>query len=117
MKLSGNSGLDVDVEPPEAVPTLGRLEIGVDMVERAVTPCECDRALEVQDRDVVLLGEVADVAAAELVVDLLDDDRRGDRLAQVDLAEPLRLVPNLEVGAIRVQVRPVQSTYSMSRTT
>jgi hypothetical protein len=29
----------------------------------------------VQDRNVALLGDVADVAAAELVVDLLDDDR------------------------------------------
>jgi hypothetical protein len=67
------------------------------MVELAVVPAGAIELLEVKDRDLVLLGEVTDVAA-ERVADLLDDDRRGDRLTQMVLAEPLHLIADLRLG-------------------
>jgi hypothetical protein len=48
----------------------------------------------------VLFGEAADLAA-EPGADLLDDDRRGDGLTEMMLAEPLHLVADLEVGDVR----------------
>ena len=47
--------------------------------------------------------------AAEAVPDLLDDDRRGDGLAQMVLAETLHLVADLEIGDVHVQVEPVHA--------
>jgi hypothetical protein len=73
------------------------------MVHLAVVPAGAIRLLEMQDRDVVLFGEAADLAA-EPGADLLDDDRRGDGLTEMMLAEPLHLVADLEVGDVRVQV-------------
>ena len=49
-----------DGHHPEAVPTLGRLETGGDMVELAVVPAGAIELLQVKDRDLVLLGEVTD---------------------------------------------------------
>ena len=67
------------------------------MVELAVVPTGAVGLLEVQDRDVVLLGEMPHVAA-EPVADLLDHDRRGDGLAQMVLKNRSTCPPTWRFG-------------------
>jgi len=78
------------------------------VVKLAVIPAGAIGLLQVQDRDVVLVGEVAHVAP-KAVPDLLDDDRRGDGLTQAVLAESFHLTTHLEVGDVGVEVQPVHA--------
>ena len=65
----------------------------------------------------MLFGKVVHVTA-EPVADLLDDDGRGDGLAQMFLTEPLHLVADLEsgdVGSDRARCRPLSRSVSLAR--
>ena len=66
---------------PRSGPRLGLVEEGPDVIELAVVPTGAVRLLQLQDRDVVLLGEGLDLAP-EAVPDLLEECRRRDRVAR-----------------------------------
>jgi hypothetical protein len=84
------------------------LEIGAHVVQLAVVPAAAVRPLEVQQRDVVALGEAGDVAA-EALPDALEQHRRGNRLAQVLGEEPDHLPAHLQLGDVDVEVDTIQA--------
>jgi hypothetical protein len=67
------------------------------VVQLAVVPAAAVRPLEVQQRDVVALGEAGDVAA-EALGDALEQHRRGNRVVQVLGEEPDHLPPTCSLG-------------------
>jgi hypothetical protein len=84
------------------------LEIGAHVVQLAVVPAAAVRPLEVQQRDVVALGEAGDVAA-EALPDALEQHRRGNRVAQVLGEEPDHLPAHLQLGDVDVEVDAIQA--------
>ena len=78
------------------------------MVQLAVVPAAAVRPLEVQQRDVVALGEAGDVAVAALP-DALEQHRRGNRVAQVLGEEPDHLSAHLQLGDVDVEVDTIQA--------
>ena len=87
--------------------TLGLLQMGTHVVELAVVEAGAVRLLQMQDGDVLALGEAPHLGA-EPVADLVDDGRGGDGLAQVS-TELVDLAANLEDGHVRVQVEPIDT--------
>src|SRR5512133_1671256 len=66
----------------EAALSLGRLKVRTDVVELAVIPPRPVGRLELEDPDLVRLGEPADLTT-EAVADAAQHGGRRDRLAQV----------------------------------
>jgi hypothetical protein len=64
------------------------------VVQLAVVPAGTVRPLEVQQRDVVALGEAGNLAA-EALPDPLEQHRRGNRVAQMLGEEPDHLPTHL----------------------
>jgi len=87
---------------------LGRLQVGPDVVERAVVKAGAVGLLQRQDGHAVVLSEGLDLPA-EAVADLLEQRRRGDRIGEVVPQEPHHLAAHLQVGHVGVEVQPVHA--------
>ena len=84
------------------------------MVQLAVVPPGAVGLLEMQHRNVVQVGEPADVTA-ETSANLVEQNRRRNRVTQMLGQEPHHLAGHLKASDIGVQVQP--STQSTSKPT
>ncbi len=99
----GYWGLDDghDTEPPFG---FGLVEERPDMVELAVVPARPVRVLQLQHRDVVLVGGGLHLAVTEAVADLLEQRGRRDCVAEMLGEEANELTTDGHVRDVGVQI-------------
>jgi len=85
-----------DRDHPVASLPLGALQMRAHVIELAVIPARPVGLPQLKDRDPVLLGEPADLAA-ETITDRLKQRRRGDRLA-LSASDVLTAVDSASIG-------------------
>jgi hypothetical protein len=96
-----------DGHHPEVAIALSLLQVLLDMVDLAVIPAVRSASSNAEP-DVVVAGEGGDVTT-ELVTDPVKDGRRRDRVAQMTGEEDHRLIPDLEIGHLGVEIQPVDT--------
>jgi hypothetical protein len=90
---------------------LGLVHVGTDVVDLAVVEASPVDLLQLQDQDVVLLGEGVHLTA-QTVADVVEQRRRRDRIAEAPREEPDHPPDHLEVGYVGVHVDPVDPVTS-----